>query len=95
MTRNRDIGAPEICQAFLHYENRIGEDISPLEVPPALDSPSRTNTLPGDLCNVINWHTPDQVHHPSRLNDSLAYAFTLSLSREVLERANKMASILT
>ncbi len=89
VTRNRDIGAPEICQAFLHYENRIGEDISPLEVPPALDSPSRTNTLPGDLCNVINWHTPDQVHHPPRLNDSLAYAFTLSLSREVLREPTR------
>ena len=84
VTRNNEIAAPEICQAFLHYENRIEEDISPLEVPPALDSSSRTNSLPGDFCNVINWHTPDQVHHPSRLNHSFAYALTLSLSREVL-----------
>jgi len=94
VTRNRDIGAPEICQAFLHYENRIGEDIAPLEVPPALDSPSRTNSLPGELCNVINWRTPDQVHHSSRLNDSLAYAFTLSLSREVLREPTRWLSSL-
>jgi radical SAM superfamily enzyme YgiQ (UPF0313 family) len=84
VTRNNEITAPEICQAFLHYENRTEEDISPLEVPPALDSSSRTNSLPGDFCNVINWHTPDQVHHPSRLNHPFAYALTLSLSREVL-----------
>jgi radical SAM superfamily enzyme YgiQ (UPF0313 family) len=84
VTRNNEIAAPEICQAFLHYGNRIEEDISPLEVPPALDSSSKTHSLPGSLCNVINWHTPDQVYHASRLSGSLAYAFTLGLSREVL-----------
>jgi hypothetical protein len=84
VTRNNAIAAPEICQAFLHYENRIEEDISPLEVPPALDSSSRTDSLPGRLCNVIHWHTPDQVYHASRLSGSLTYALTLSLSREVL-----------
>jgi hypothetical protein len=84
VTGNNEIAAPELCQAFLHYENRIEEDISPLEVPPALDSSSRTDSLPGGLCNLVNWHTPDRVHPLSRLHRSLAYAFTLCLSREVL-----------
>ncbi len=84
VTRNNEITAPEICQAFLHYENRIEEDISPLEVPPALDSVSRMDSLPKELYTEIHWHVLDQVHPFSRLNQSLAYAFTLSLSREVL-----------
>ena len=94
VTRNNEIAAPEICQAFLHYENRIEEEISPLEVPPALDSTSKTNSLPGELCNVIHWHTPDQVHPPSRLNHSFAYALTLSLSREVLSEPTRWLSSL-
>jgi hypothetical protein len=89
VTGNNEITAPEICQAFLHYENRIGEEISPLEVPPALDSTSRRNGLPRELCNVIHWHAPDQVYAPSRLNRSFAYAFTLGLSREVLKEPTK------
>ena len=84
VTRNKEITAPEICQAFLHYENRVEEEISPLEVPPALDSVSTMDSLLGELRAVVRWHTPDQVRPLSRLNPSLAYAFTLSLSREVL-----------
>jgi hypothetical protein len=89
VTRNNEITAPEICQAFFHYEKRTEEEISPLEVPPALDSPSRTKSLTGDLCHVIHWHTPDQIHHPSRRNHSFAYALTLSLSREVLREPTR------
>ncbi len=89
VTRNKEIAGPEICQAFLYYEKRIEEDISPLEVPPGLDSVSRTKSLPGDLCNVITWHRIDQVHRLSRLKHSLAYALTLSLSREVLREPTR------
>jgi hypothetical protein len=89
VTQNNEITAPEICRAFLHYENRIEEDVSPLEVPPALNSPSGRNSLPGNLCNVIDWHALDQVHPLSRLNRSLAYAVTLILSREVLREHAK------
>jgi radical SAM superfamily enzyme YgiQ (UPF0313 family) len=71
VTRNNQITAPEICQAFLHYERRMKEDISPLEVPPAPDASSRTNSLPGGLCHMIRWQTPDQVHSLSRLDASL------------------------
>ncbi len=84
VTRNDEITAPEICQAFLHYQNRIEEEISPIEVPPALDSVSRMDFLSRELRTEIHWHTLDQVHPLSRLNQSLTYAFTLSLSREVL-----------
>jgi hypothetical protein len=84
VTQSNEITAPEICQAFLHYESRMKEDISPLEVPLALDSSSRTNVLPGNVRNLINWHTLDQVHPLFQLTPPLAYAFTLSLSREVL-----------
>ena len=89
VTRNNEITAPEICQAFLHYENRIEEDISPLEVPPALDSVSRIDSLSKELRTEIRWHTLDQVHPLSRLSPFLAYAFTLSLSREVLREPTR------
>jgi hypothetical protein len=89
VTRNNEIAAPEICQAFLHYGNRIEEDISPLEVPPVLGASSSTNSLPGDLCNVINWNTLDQVHYPSRHNHSFAYALTVSVSRELLREPTR------
>ena len=84
VTRNKEITGPEICQTFLHYESRIEEEISPVEIPPALDSVSRIDSLSRELRTEIYWHTLDQVHPISRLNPSLAYAFTLSLSREVL-----------
>ncbi len=84
VTRNREITGQEICQIFLHYENRIEEEISPIEVPPALDSVLRIDSLPQELRTQIHWHNLDQVHPLSRLDPSLAYAFTLHLSREVL-----------
>ena len=84
VTRNNKMAASEICQAFLYYQKRIEEEISPLEVPPALDSGLRADSLPRELCHGINWHSLDQVFPPSRLTHSFAYAFTLSLSREVL-----------
>jgi len=84
VTRNNKMAASEICQAFFYYQKRIEEEISPLEVPSALDSALTTDSLPKELCHVINWHSLDQVFPPSRLNHSFAYALTVSLSREVL-----------
>ena len=89
VTRNNEMSAPEICQAFLCYEKRIDEEISPLEIPPAFDSASKMDSLPRELCTVIHWHTSDQVCPPSRLNRLLAYALTLSLSREVLREPTR------
>jgi hypothetical protein len=94
VTRNNEIAAPEICQAFLYYQKRIEEEISPLEVPPALDSVSGKGSFPDELCNVIHWQTLDQVRPPSRLNLSLAYALTFSLSREVLRQPTRWLPIL-
>jgi hypothetical protein len=52
------------------------------------------NPLPGGLCNVITWHTPEQVSPPFRLNHSFAYALTLSLSRELLRGPTRWLSTL-
>jgi len=84
MMRNDEINALEISRAFLYYEELVEEEISPLEVPPALDATSKRNSLPRELRTVIHGHTPDQVHSPSWLKQPLAYALTLILSREVL-----------
>ncbi len=89
VTRNDEIAAPEICQAFLHYENRIEEEISPVEVPPALDSVSKMDSLALELRTEIHWQTLDQVHPLSRFNQTLAYALTLHLSREVLREPTR------
>ncbi len=89
VTRHGEITAPEIRQAFLHYGNRIEEEISPLEVPSALDSGSGMDSLPGELCTEIRWQTLDQVRSLSRVDQVLAYALTLSLSREVLRESTK------
>ncbi len=89
VTRHDEITAPEICQAFFHYENRIDEETSPVEVPPALDSVSKMDSLPMELRTEIHWQTLDQVHPLSRLNQTLAYALTLRLSREVLREPTR------
>jgi len=94
VTRNNEIAAPEICQAFLYYQKRIEEEISPLEVPPALDSVSGKDSFPDELCNMIHWHTLDQVRPPSQLNQSFAYALTFSLSQEVLRQPTRWLPIL-
>ena len=94
VTRNHEIAALEICRAFLHYEKRIKEEISPLEVPPALDSVSKRNGLPRELRHVIHWHAPDHLDALSPLTRSFAYALTLSLSREVLREPTRWLSSL-
>jgi radical SAM superfamily enzyme YgiQ (UPF0313 family) len=94
VTRNNEITASEIYQAFRHCENRVEEEISPLEVPPALGPVSRTHFLPKEFCTVVRWHTLDQVSSLSRINPPPAYAFTLSLSREVLKDPTRWHSSL-
>lgn len=85
VTRSPEMDATEICQAFQYYEERTGEDICPLEMPPALDPRTKDFSLPGGLHNVITWHTREQVQPLSFLWDRTAYAMTICFSAEVLK----------
>jgi radical SAM superfamily enzyme YgiQ (UPF0313 family) len=85
VTRTPEMDATEICQAFWYYEERMEEDICPPEMPPALDPRARDFSLPGELHNVIVWHTREQVQPLSLLWDHTAYAMTICFSAEVLQ----------
>ena len=85
VTRTPEMDAAEIGQAFRYYEERMEEDICPPEMPPALDPKAGDFSLPGGLCNVIVWHTREQVQPLSLLWDHAAYALTIRFSAEVLK----------
>jgi hypothetical protein len=84
LTRNPTLGAQEMAEAFRYYEKCMGVEISPLEMPFALD-PYGPGKLPSDaLTQVKPWTTPEGVNDFSQLKDQVPYGLTLRLSMEVL-----------
>ena len=86
LTRNRTLAAEEMGEAFRHYERCMGEEISPLEMPVALD-PHRRGKFPSHLPLPANdWSTPEDVSDFSQSRDQAFYALTLRLSKEILDQ---------
>jgi len=85
VTRGPGLSAQEIHKAFHYYEECMEEDISPLEMPPALDRGSKGSRLPGGLRNTIRWHKPEEVLSFFQIRERTAYSLTISLTREMLK----------
>jgi hypothetical protein len=77
-----------MVQAFQHYEKSMEEDINPLEMPPALDPETKAFSPPGGLAHQVDWHDPEEIASLSQGNPA-AYAFTVSMSKEVLEETRR------
>jgi hypothetical protein len=86
LTRGPGLNAEEINQAFRYYAEQMEDDVSHLEMPPALSPWSQASSLPADLCHVICWDRPDQVQSPSSKKVQTTYALTVRVSRSVLNQ---------
>jgi len=78
------LSAEDIHAAFRYYEERMGEDISPLEMPPALAKISNALDPLRKLCHLIEWLHPEGVNDRGFQNRHMAYALTLRMGKEVL-----------
>jgi len=93
VTRTPDLTAAEMVQAFHHYEESMEEDIAPLEKPPALNPSLKAFSLPGGLSFSVDWHHPEGIGSLSHGNPT-AYAFTVSISKEVLRETKRWFQVL-
>lgn len=84
LTGGPGLTAPEICQAFRHYEKLMEEDVSPLEMPLDIHPASIASSHLEGLCNGENWYNPEQVKILERISDHTSYAITIRMAREVL-----------
>jgi hypothetical protein len=94
LTRSPDLTAQEMCQAFQYYEERMEEDISPLEMPLEVNPGPETSANLRGLCNLVNWHTLQQVNPLERGGAETAYALTISMTAEILRRPGLWSPIL-
>jgi len=94
LTQGPGLTGPEMRKAFQYYEECMGEDISPLEMPPTLDPASKVFSLPGGLRNAINLHTPEEVNTLCSLRHCSAYALTLSFTHDVLRQPSLWTPVL-
>ncbi len=94
ITKTLHLNASEIHQAFLEYEKRMEEDISPLEIPPALDPRDRDVSFLQDLYHQISWNQPEEIDHLTSVADRTAYGITIKVSREVLRMSERWSPIL-
>jgi hypothetical protein len=93
VTRTPNVTADEMVQAFQHYEESMEEDISPLEMPPALDPETKSCSLPGGLSFSVDWHHPEEIENLPH-GDLTAYAFTVRMSKEVLRETKRWSKVL-
>lgn len=94
ITKTSHLDASEIHQAFIEYEKRMEEDISPLEIPPALDPRMRNMSFLDGLCHQISWNQPDEIKDLTSGADETAYSLTIKISREVLRAPERWVPIL-
>jgi hypothetical protein len=94
LTRGPRLAAQEMCEAFHHYEESMGEDISPLEIPLSFSSESRASLDLNGLCNQVAWHNPEGVRGFTGRGDQTTYAITISMTREVLRMTELWVQVL-
>lgn len=85
LTRNPTLTAPEMNQAFRYYEESVKEEVAPLEVPPFFDVSLSSVGPPAGLRYRVDWNRPEEIEILSRSESPTAYAFTVSMTREVLK----------
>jgi hypothetical protein len=84
LTRNPTLRAQEMVDAFRYYEKCMGVEVSPLEVPVALDPRARDKHASDRLAQLETWATLHDVHDFTRWKEHVSYGLTLKLSKEIL-----------
>jgi uncharacterized Fe-S cluster-containing radical SAM superfamily protein len=84
LTRSSTLTALEMNQAFRYYETSMEEEVTPLEMPLMLDASLNHFGLPEGLRSRIEWSRPEAIETLSRPGPPTAYAFTVSMTSEVL-----------
>ena len=83
LTRNTGLTAQEMAKAFQYYEESMGEDISPLEMPLFIHNKAEPASYLKGLLSIIRWNSAETV----RIDGAhTAYALTLSMNRDVLRQ---------
>jgi hypothetical protein len=89
LTRNQEIEAGEIWEAFHYYEERMGEEVSPIEMPPALNPYLENFSLPSGLQNFLDFSTPEDVKKLNENESKMTYALTLRFKKDILRASEK------
>lgn len=84
VTGTPGLSAEDIHAAFRYYEERMEEDISPLEMPPPLAKTSNALEPLRELCHLIEWLRPENVDDRGFQHRPTTYALTLRMGKEVL-----------
>jgi radical SAM superfamily enzyme YgiQ (UPF0313 family) len=91
LTRNPTLRAQEMVDAFRYYEKCMGVEVSPLEVPVALDPGARDKHASDRLAQVETWATLDDVDGFTRRKEQVPYGLTLGVSKEILGQPSAWA----
>jgi hypothetical protein len=94
LTRSPTLTALEMNQAFRYYEESMEEEVTPLEMPPFLDTSSSHFALPEGLRYRVNWNRPEEIEPLSRSDSPTAYALTVSMTGEVLRESRLWIPVL-
>jgi hypothetical protein len=94
VTRSPTLTALEMNRAFRHYEESMEEEVTPLEMPPFLDTSLSHFELPAGLHYRVDWNRPQELEILSRSESPTAYAFTVSITGEVLKEPRLWTPVL-
>ena len=86
LTRSPTLTALEMNQAFRYYEESMEEEVTPLEIPPYLNASLSHVALPEGLRYRVDWNRPEEIEPLYRSESPTAYAFTVSMTGEVLRK---------
>jgi hypothetical protein len=74
-----------VHSAVLRLDASMGEEVSPLEIPPLLDASLNRFGLPEGLRYRVDWNRPEENETLCYSEPLTAYAFTVSMTSEVLK----------
>lgn len=86
VTRSPELTAGNMQEAFRYYEKCMEEEVSPLEIPVALNPDLAPSAFLNGLQHAFIWRGPEDIGALSKSGDRAAYAVTVSLSEELLRQ---------
>lgn len=94
LTRSPTLTPFEMNQAFRYYEESMEGEITPLEMPPFLDASLSHVAFPEGLRYRVDWNRPEEIEPLSHRGSPTAYAFTVSMTGEVLKESGRWIPVL-
>jgi hypothetical protein len=85
LTRNHEIDARGMIQAFRYYEKQMEEDISPLEMPLSVQRNEDQERALNGLIHRVEWRNSGEVSLLRRIGNRTAYSLSVGMSPEVIK----------